>query len=304
MKLYVAFLGLVFFLGCAPTQTHQPQPLEPASPAPIARPQVNIPPDPLAKLPLAVQAAYLSGQSASVRDGFAIFYPYHPYDEPTVRTAPSHVTEIVLSPDEQVVSATVGDSTRWMLEPNLNHVRVKPCPQGCSNAGGAAAGQPVPNAPRFFNTNLIIDTNRPRTYHINLLAGPPTHAMETFAFWYPDDIAAAQQARAAAIRKSAQQVADPPAHLNFAYRITGPNVPWRPLQAFDDGSHEYLLFASNASLESDMPSLYVQEGKTQALANYEVRGSYYVVDRLYADAALTEGEGTNRQTVRIQALAH
>jgi hypothetical protein len=33
-----------------------------------------------------------------------------------------------------------------------------------------------------------------------------------------------------------------------------------------------------------------------------VRGNYYVVDRLYSDAALTQGVGTDRQTVRIQAM--
>ena len=126
--------------------------------------------------------------------------------------------------------------------------------------------------------------------------------MESFVFWYPEDIAAAQTARADAIhRVTAQAATDPPSHLNFNYRITGPSVPWKPLQAFDDGSHEYLQFSSTAALESDMPSLYVGQGANQELVNYQVRQNYYVVDRLYADAALTQGVGSDRQTVRIQA---
>jgi hypothetical protein len=36
--------------------------------------------------------------------------------------------------------------------------------------------------------------------------------------------------------------------------------------------------------------------------NYQRRGSYYIVDRLYTNAALTEGVGTDRQTVRIEAI--
>jgi type IV secretion system protein VirB9 len=78
-------------------------------------------------------------------------------------------------------------------------------------------------------------------------------------------------------------------------------VPWKPVQAFDDGSHEYLLFSSTAALESDMPSLYVGQGSEQELVNYQVRQNYYVVDRLYADAALSQGAGSERQTVRIEA---
>ena len=105
------------------------------------------------------------------------------------------------------------------------------------------------------------------------------------------------------MRKAATQAAaDPPVHLNFNYRITGPSVPWKPVQAFDDGSHEYLLFANTAALESDMPSLYVEQGSNQELVNYQVRQNYYIVDRLYAGAALTQGVGSDRQTVRIEAM--
>ena len=155
--------------------------------------------------------------------------------------------------------------------------------------------------PTAYRTNLIVETDRPRIYHFILQAGSLSQAMETFGFWYRDDIAAAQAARTAAMRKSAQEVADPQAKLNFAYRIEGPNVPWKPIQALDDGSHEYLLFANDAMLRDDAPALYVQRGKTQELVNYEVRGNYYVIDRLYNEAALTQGIGTDRQTVHIQA---
>jgi type IV secretion system protein VirB9 len=263
---------------------------------------VSVPPDPLDALSPALRAAYLSGNDAPVRDGFAVFYPYRQYKEPIVHCAPGHITEIVLGSNERVLSATVGDGLRWALLPERNRVRVKPCPQGCSTASvGAGAGQVVAPMPSVYATNLIIDTDR-RTYHLKLQAGPLSHAMETLAFWYPDDITTAQAARTAAMRKSAEEVADPPAKLNFGYRIVGPAVPWKPIEAFDDGSHEYLLFADNAALKDDMPALYTQNGKTQELVNYEVRGNYYIVDRLYSDAALTQGAGTDRQTVRIQAM--
>ncbi len=37
------------------------------------------------------------------------------------------------------------------------------------------------------------------------------------------------------------------------------------------------------------------------MLSYQVRGSYYVADRLFQSAALTSGTGTNRQVVQITA---
>jgi len=99
-----------------------------------------------------------------------------------------------------------------------------------------------------------------------------------------------------------RQAADAPPHkpLNFAYAISGPNVAWKPVLAFDDGEHTYLQFPDNI-MTTDMPTLMVQNGNQQALVNYQVRGSYYVADRLFKSAALTVGTGTNRQVVQITA---
>jgi P-type conjugative transfer protein TrbG len=299
----VAVVGLLTIFTLASCTALQPQPIlaPPLEPAHFtqAQPHTTVPPDPLDSLPPAIRRAYLRGSNAPIRAGFAVFYPYHEYSEPVIHCAPEHVTEVVFGPNEKVTAATVGDSVRWSLLPERNHVRVKPCPEGCSTGGGTA--QPIVSAPSVFSTNLIVDTDR-RTYHLKLQAGPLSHANEAVAFWYPHNIASAEAARTAAMRKAAEEVADPPATLNFAYRITGPNVPFKPIQAFDDGSHEYLLFSSIAALETDMPALYVQQGKTQELVNYQVRGNYYIADRLYSDAALTQGVGADRQTIRIEAI--
>jgi type IV secretion system protein VirB9 len=249
-----------------------------------------------------LREAYANKSDRPVQSGFVTFYPYRPYTEPTIHCAPGRVSEIVLARDEKVVGATVGDSLRWMVVPQDNKIRVKPCPQGCAMGIGAAAGQTATAPmPTVFATNLIIDTDH-RTYHLKLQSGALGHAVESLTFWYPDEIAAAETARAEVLRKAVTQLVDPPAHLNFNYRITGPSVPFKPVQAFDDGSHEYLLFSDTAALESDMPSLYVEQGKTQELVNYQVRNNYYVVDRLYQNAALTQGVGSDRETVRIEAM--
>jgi type IV secretion system protein TrbG len=223
---------------------------------------------------------------------------------PTVQASPQHATEIVFGQDERVASITLGDPMRWDVKVTGNRVLIKPCPQGCSNTNntGAAAGMPVPQAPKVFSTNLIVDTSA-RSYHVWLHCGG--RPMESFNFWFPDEIAAAQQARSEALRKSVEQAAASPAQLNRNYAISGPAVPWRPDAAFDDGSREWLHFPDKAALESDMPTLYALQGKTETLVNWTpAAGNYYVVDRLYQAAVLTVGSGKDRPEVRITARAN
>ena len=50
---------------------------------------------------------------------------------------------------------------------------------------------------------------------------------------------------------------------------------------------------------ANVPTLMSQQGKQQETVNYEVRGQYYVADRLLPSAVLTFGTGANRQTVQI-----
>jgi type IV secretion system protein TrbG len=307
LRIIVALASVVTLAACAPQQP-SPPPMVPASFTPA--PQVHIPPDPLDSLPPGLRQAYLSGSDAPVRDGFAVFIPYREFAEPAVHAAPDHVTEIVLDPGERITHAWAGDNLRWAIWPEGDHLRLKACPKGCNTPAGQAAGTSAQVAtvavPTIYSTNLVVDTDHPRTYHFKLVAGSLSHATETLAMWYPEDIAAAEAVRKEAMRKAALQAIDPPDHLSCNYSITGPNVPWKPTQACNDSSHEYLLFTSSAPYEGDMPALYVQQGKTQELVNYHTRsgpyGTYYVVDRLYAQAALTQGVGNDRQIVQINSI--
>jgi type IV secretion system protein TrbG len=70
--------------------------------------------------------------------------------------------------------------------------------------------------------------------------------------------------------------------------------------AFDDGDHFYIEFPQNIT-GTDMPALMIQNGKQQETINYQVRGQYYVADRLVPSAVLTSGTGAERQAVEIVA---
>jgi len=87
-------------------------------------------------------------------------------------------------------------------------------------------------------------------------------------------------------------------HLRFRYAITGDHPPWRPVQAFDDGSKVYIQFPRRID-QGEMPPLFVvgPDGGNQVV-NYRVRGIYYIVDRLFPAAELRLGEDP-QQVVRI-----
>jgi type IV secretion system protein VirB9 len=85
--------------------------------------------------------------------------------------------------------------------------------------------------------------------------------------------------------------------LKFRYRLEG-DAPWKPLRVFDDGAKVYIQFPVNLK-QGEAPPLFVigPDGKP-ALVNYRVKGSTYVVDRLFAAAELRLGAAP-QQIVRI-----
>jgi len=109
-------------------------------------------------------------------------------------------------------------------------------------------------------------------------------------------------AKSAIARVSAPQAAFE--GLNFGYRIEGDRVPWRPIQAFDDGTRVFIQMPSAMSA-TEAPALFVQAGggKEQALVNNRLRGRYFVVDKLFSEAVLVLGVGGKQQRVTVSRLA-
>ncbi len=285
MKPTIVVIGLVVMSSsCALHQRPPGQPIAmvPASLIdPLPKPVV-IPPDPVAALPNDIRSAIFSSTPRTLREGITTVFPYNPHKQPTVDCQTLRVTEIVLAPGETVRSNGVGagDTERWDIQPVEERVLVKPKEPGIA-------------------TDLIVVTDK-RSYHFTLRTRTPY--MPQVAFYYPDDVKLAEAERQTALREAAMPRVNPPRSkpLNFNYRISGPEVAWRPLAAFDDGEHTYIEFPDN-TMSADMPTLMVQNGNEAALVNYQVRGSYYIADRLVQNAALTSGTGTGREVVKITA---
>jgi type IV secretion system protein VirB9 len=149
-----------------------------------------------------------------------------------------------------------------------------------------------------LDTNLVITTDR-RTYHLEMRSSHATY-MASLSWTYPASDLVSLRKQRADTEATATAVADTGVdieQLRFRYRIEG-DAPWKPRQVFDDGAKVYIQFPSGLA-QSEAPPLFVigPDGKP-ALVNYRVRGTTYVVDRLFAAAELRLGTAPQR-VVRI-----
>ena len=236
-----------------------------------------------------VEAANKAALQEPTAHGYVNAVQVYPYAEGALYrlyAAPEQVTDIALQPGETLTSVSAGDTVRWVVG---------------DTTSGSSAGKQVHVLVKPFGpglaTNLVIMTDR-RSYHLALESTTHT-SMAAVSWTYPQDqlLALRQQSKEA---ESAAPVAEGVAlaNLRFRYEVTGDRPPWRPLRAFDDGSHVYIEFPSRID-QGEAPPLFVvgPEGASQ-LVNYRVRGNYYIVDRLFAAAELRLGEKP-QQVVRI-----
>jgi type IV secretion system protein TrbG len=304
----VVAIGLALMTGGCAGQQPPPPPLKLAVEAPAPKPETPPPP---------TSAEILAAQPPQVRDAIKqyqkrgrwpvyrtpgyVLYPYGEGSQPVLDCASLRTTDIQLQAGETITDVSMGDTERWMATPASSgdprqpvpHLAVKPQQPG-------------------IETNLTIYTTK-HIYH--LLLRSRGHAMQEVEFYYPDELLAAMNdADTAAAKSKAESAVDPlgdgtqggvvkvaavdPAQLNFAYRIEGPNVPFRPIRAFDDGRHVYVQMAPGMKT-SEAPALLIAAGGGTQMVNYRVEGNYYVVDRLFNQAILVSGVGRQQDRVTI-----
>lgn len=250
----------------------------PKAPKPDKRP-------PAARVAAANRAALQEPQASGYVNAVQV-YPYMEGALYRLYAAPEQVSDIALEPGETLSAVSAGDTVRWVIGDTTSgegadkrvHVLVKPF----------AAG---------LRTNLVILTNR-RSYHLQLDSTDRT-AMAAISWTYPADELLALEARNRRAEAAAPvDLGLSLENLRFRYAITGDDPPWRPVQAFDDGSKVYIQFPRRID-QGEMPPLFVvgPDGGNE-LVNYRVRGAYYIVDRLFAAAELRLGEDA-QQVVRI-----
>jgi P-type conjugative transfer protein TrbG len=296
--------------GCAAKQQQPPPPKIVVETAPA---KAVGPPPPTAAEILAAQPSEVreavkehdkKGEWPSYRTRTYMLYPYGEGAQPVIDCAALRTTDVQLQAGETVTDLAIGDQERWMATPASSGDPRNPVPHLALK----------PQAPGI-ETNLTIYTTK-HIYHLVLRSR--TRAMQEVEFYYPEELLAALRAADDAAAKAEQESTQPtamdppgdtdgnvvklaavdPGQLNFSYEIDGPNVPWRPLRAFDDGSHVYLEMPTSMQ-SSAAPALLIAAGGGTQMVNYRVRGSYFVVDRLFEKGVLLAGVGRQQDRVVI-----
>ena len=237
-----------------------------------------------------VTGANAAARMEPVKDGYINAIQVYPYTKGALYqlyAAVNQVTDVALEPGEKLVSVSAGDTVRWVVGDTSSgegkdaqvHILVKPV--------GAD-----------LETNLVITTDR-RTYHLEMRSSQATY-MASVCWTYPASELVSLRKSRADVDAATAAVADVGIkleQLRFRYRLEG-DAPWKPIQVFDDGAKVYIQFPPGLA-QGEAPPLFVigPDGKP-ALVNYRVRGTTYIVDRLFAAAELRLGTAPQR-VVRI-----
>jgi type IV secretion system protein TrbG len=250
--------------GCAAQHPTTPPPLKLAVEAPAPKPEAPSPPTGAEILQVqpsqvreAIKEHEQSGRWSIYRTPGYVLYPYDEGPQPELDCAPLRTTDIQLQSGETITDVAMGDTERWMATPASSGDPRNPVPHLAVK----------PQAPGI-ETNLTIYTTK-HIYH--MLLRSRGHAMQEVEFYYPDEVLAAIKDADAAVAQHKEAAVDPPrndnddgrvvkiaavdpAQLNFTYKIEGPNLPFRPIRAFDDGSHVYIQMPPGMKT-SDAPAL-------------------------------------------------
>ena len=249
---------------------------------------------PIRKAPTArVNAANLAALQEPTTDDYVTAIQIYPYSDGALYrlyAAPQEVSDIALQAGENLTAISAGDTTRWVV--------------GDTTSGSGANKQVHILAKPFaanLKTNLVITTDR-RTYHLQLESTAHTY-MAALSWTYPEGgLIVKNHGGSTAAPTSPTDAVPSLDNLHFDYAISGDNPPWKPLRAFDDGTHVYIEFPKTIDRNEAPPLFVAGAGDNKDLVNYRVHGDYYIVDQLFAVAELRLGQ-SHQQVVRIKRTA-
>ncbi len=212
---------------------------------------------------------------------------------PTIVCAPLYACTLKLQPGEVIQQIDIADNVRWNVAPSVV-------------GSGDNQTSVIIIKPKDSNleTNMTISTDR-RLYVVKLLSRLKDW-MPLAAFSYPEDTQAAwekynQQVKsynANNIMSNGQNISN----LDFNFKISGNNTPWKPLRVYTDGSKTYIQFSENVTRTNDnLPVLLaIGSDKKEQLINYRLVGDRFVVDNVIDHAMLISGVGRKQARVDIK----
>lgn len=213
---------------------------------------------------------------------------------PTVVCAPLRLCVIELESGERLIGEPhIGDSVRWLIDP-------------ATSGEGALERALIVVKPKGpgLDTNMLLTTDR-RLYYLRLVSTPSEYIART-SFEYPAAETARWQAhlleneqrRKEAVEQSQLAPLRTIEDLYFDYRVLGKHHELRPARIFDDGEKTYVQMREQI-LHRELPVLVVLGTQGPEMVNYRVKGTVYVVDRIFEHGALILGEGKKAKRLDI-----
>lgn len=198
---------------------------------------------------------------------------YRANDVMPIKASYKHITHIDLGAGNTIIDVAAGDTESWMFANTANNdgILLKPLTDDAK-------------------TNLTIITDK-RTYYFDLIRSDWT---ETYSvtFKYPEEEFAAFQAKlkqqkASNVNKDLGLESSKPDDWNFSYLLEG-DKDSSPVNIFDDGNFTYLEFG-----KKEVPAIFaVDKEKNESVVNYHRSGRYVVVENIYRQLTLRNGELT------------
>lgn len=218
----------------------------------------------------------------------------------TVITSPGNVTSIELQPGEflHADSIFVGDTVNWEIVPSLQE-------------SGETSVTHIIVKPRYahLETTMIIVTNR-RRYHFHLKSTDGEH-MAGIAFQYPLEETAYMEDYLARIRERREeerverQIILPEVggrditDLDFSYDVSTKGSALPPTRVYNDGIQVYIQMPESMSV-TEAPAFIDLSGPSSEIVNYRLKGTTYVVDKLFTEGMLVSGSGKTSREVHIR----
>lgn len=233
-----------------------------------------------------------TGKAPNIMTEGFIQYAYNQGQQPVISTTPYQQTVISLQPGERFTNVSTADPQRWSYSVAYSGT-------GADKRVNVLVTPAVPN----ISTNMVITTDR-RLYDLKLVSTLDNHYIRDVRFWYPEDMVNAWNDIAEQQANGVDVAAVPNIdlnHLNFDYAISSSGwhgTRWKPTRIFDDGKQTFIQMPSSIS-SGDLPTLFVMNGQNQELVNYRYKAPYFVVDKIFQQAALLSGVGSNQKQVLI-----
>lgn len=178
-------------------------------------------------------------------------------------------TQVILNPDEHIISVNNGDAAAWMVDTTNQ-------PPYMFFLKPTIAGS---------DTNATVVTDK-RIYYFHLYASSavnPANATYAVRFIYPQE----QQAKMLQQQAATLNLSKDPSAYNWQYSFSGSrNI--LPLHVFDDGQFTYMQLRQG----QPVPAIFAVDNwaGAESVVNYRRQGDYLVIERTAPQFTLRSGK--------------